>query len=155
MVSKFRLYFHDSNLLLYPEDMKGGCISQDGLYVSTNYGQKWNIVGNGVYVSQWSGIKDTKDIDIYEGDIITKAGDYRIYRVIHDNITGAKPFHPDYFKNKKDRSLSLHFFPCDSYKKGAYYKADQWTVIGNIYHNIGLLYKKKDTQQFQNTQGCA
>lgn len=84
-------------------------------------------------IMQWSGLIDTNRRDIYQSDLVKRANDDRIYRVIFDH-RGFRPFHRDSVSSRpQDSDVAIDFYPL---RCGG--RAETFQIIGNIYENPEL-----------------
>jgi len=107
---RFRAWFNSMEKMIYKDD---------NVHISTFLGK---YVTTNSKLMQFTGLKDSKGIDIYENDIVRwKQGDIVVQAMVSWYLFGWSPF------------TGLSVIPIPYYK--------ECEVIGNIYENKELLGK--------------
>jgi uncharacterized phage protein (TIGR01671 family) len=126
---KFRVWDKTEKELVY---VKGFFISNDAITYFTNSTKSKSIKAADADIMQYTGIKDSNSIEIYEGDIVQVKDDDKI---------------KNYIVTWRDRQAAFGFeyFIVDSWAlswdEETIPSPDKWEVAGNIYENPDLIDK--------------
>lgn len=136
MTKKFRVWDKQDKSFLSKEYLKEFkvSISWDGQTIRQDFWGGTKIIGEDVFVQQWTGLTDSQGVEIYEGDIITfrpKSNKPPFWQVIFDHGLAM------YCLFNKKREI---FFEYEDYIRGHICGPDV-RIIGNIFQNPELLEK--------------
>ena len=104
--------------------------TKTGIIVWTDGGEIFGTLGSGIVsLMQFTGLKDKKGKEIYEGDILAYGGDNHNTVVVFGDAEGYPGFHTEESKLRGEDGKRIHGLPPST---------QEMEVIGNIYENPKL-----------------
>jgi uncharacterized phage protein (TIGR01671 family) len=131
---KFRVWLKDGKYFLDGDDI---AITNDGSLLTYDWhwdgGKSWGYESKDSYIiQQYTGLKDSKNVEIYEGDIIK----YTYYEMNEYHFKYFQVLWDDFFKSWALADESGQPLSHTGWK---FYNCDMGEVIGNIFENPELL----------------